>query len=634
MRARFLRFVSLVIGGAMGVSGLAWAATSNEPIVLSNDFALARPAAEAPSPAIPVAAANAADTTPLSGEGALLSPAPTAPWSIKRANVPADLVAQGQKIPCIATRTEENGGVLRLSGGGQKLTGIWMIGKDLKLTPKQTVPVALSFGKGGPVIPAMGLAAAANSLIIDIKGVEGLYQNIANANALSVTVGQSAMNFSLAGSRGALSQLETCYANVDKPGPKKADITTSAGLGQQMQMASAAKALAAIEPAAGTIPSATGPLIPMPGETPMATPAAQTGRAGASPSLTISQEPFIPTAPSMATPPVVATASPDAAARRVELSRVREQELTRLNSNVSRFGSGDVTAPPLMVPASAAGPAPTAPKPMAAIPVVAAATAPVVAIAPPIVTPAAASASAPVRVSVEGGNILIPANKNIVDTYRARKGEGLRAVMRRWSGRAGIDLVWNLPSDVTLSRDYSFVGDFKSALDALLRDYPQAGITTTYINRGITPATPAPQPYIAESQPPALPPVPVQTGELDDFIPPLPPESLSDLAPSASASAPAASALPVAGPSKRWRALQGASMREVLRAWADEAGVSFVWQVGTDYAVRESYNRTTDYAQAVNQLLEQYRDQPARPVGHLYQDPTTGKKALVVRREG
>ncbi len=72
-----------------------------------------------------------------------------------------------------------------------------------------------------------------------------------------------------------------------------------------------------------------------------------------------------------------------------------------------------------------------------------------------------------------------------VDTFRARKGEGLRDVLRRWADRAGVDLVWTMPGDILLDQDFSYVGVFSTAVKGLLADYPQSGITTTLNHDGV-----------------------------------------------------------------------------------------------------------------------------------------------------
>ena len=85
------------------------------------------------------------------------------------------------------------------------------------------------------------------------------------------------------------------------------------------------------------------------------------------------------------------------------------------------------------------------------------------------------------------------------------------------------------------------------------------------------------------------------------------------------------------GEARRWRALSGASMRQVLQAWAEEGNINLIWLAKQDFAVRSSVNQSVDFARAANDLLQQYAFEPMRPVGQIYIDPATRQKTLVVR---
>ena len=87
---------------------------------------------------------------------------------------------------------------------------------------------------------------------------------------------------------------------------------------------------------------------------------------------------------------------------------------------------------------------------------------------------------------------------------------------------------------------------------------------------------------------------------------------------------------PPIGPVKRWRALSGASMRQVIQAWAEEARVNVAWMSRNDYAVRYSVNKRTDFGRAVADLMSQYARDPVHPNGQLFNDPN-GDRTLVVR---
>lgn len=266
-----------------------------------------------------------------------------------------------------------------------------------------------------------------------------------------------------------------------------------------------------------------------------------------------------------------------------------------------------------------------------------------------------------------------------LDTYRARKGESLRDVLRRWSDRAHVDLVWTMASDIILQHDFSHVGDFQPAVAGLLAQYPQSGIKTTLAEQGTAPLEH--QPFVEEARAPMVAPQPVTAPDLQDFTPNPPPvvdrargplmpyasvldgavasspgpsvvvpPPVSSLPMKAGASvaprveptapivptvptvaAPPSSPPPSVGPVRRWRALTGASVRQVVQAWAEDAGLPVLWMGNDDFAVRASVNKTSDFGGAVATLFGQYGRDPVRPMGQIYRDPQTGQSTLVVR---
>lgn len=65
---------------------------------------------------------------------------------------------------------------------------------------------------------------------------------------------------------------------------------------------------------------------------------------------------------------------------------------------------------------------------------------------------------------VEGGAV------QRVESWRARKGENLRVVLSRWAARQSIDLNWDSKRAPDLDKDFSFVGKFEDAVNALLKE--------------------------------------------------------------------------------------------------------------------------------------------------------------------
>ena len=76
-------------------------------------------------------------------------------------------------------------------------------------------------------------------------------------------------------------------------------------------------------------------------------------------------------------------------------------------------------------------------------------------------TPSAEPEAAPV-------SAVAPASYAKVETWRARKGEPVREVLKRWSQREGTELMWASGDAPNLPKDFSFVGPLDLAVAALL----------------------------------------------------------------------------------------------------------------------------------------------------------------------
>lgn len=81
---------------------------------------------------------------------------------------------------------------------------------------------------------------------------------------------------------------------------------------------------------------------------------------------------------------------------------------------------------------------------------------------------------------------------------------------------------------------------------------------------------------------------------------------------------------------RKWRAMKGANLREVLHIWSEHAGVRLIWLAGADFSVQESMSYNGTFHQAIIHLFEQYIDARARPVGKIYDEPSSSGKALMV----
>ena len=56
-----------------------------------------------------------------------------------------------------------------------------------------------------------------------------------------------------------------------------------------------------------------------------------------------------------------------------------------------------------------------------------------------------------------------------LESWRARKGEPVREVVKRWSSREGTDLLWAAGDNPILKKDFSYVGSLEDAVAALIQ---------------------------------------------------------------------------------------------------------------------------------------------------------------------
>lgn len=239
---------------------------------------------------------------------------------------------------------------------------------------------------------------------------------------------------------------------------------------------------------------------------------------------------------------------------------------------------------------------------------------------PPLEEPAPdvpAETSAPAPVAAAAPAPLAPASYSRVETWRARKGEPIREVLKRWSQREGKELMWASGDAPNLPKDFSYVGPLEGAVSALIQS-TGVPLYTQYRSDGLTPVMMSPASTVKTETAPVAP-EPAVTVD------------------AAVAPAAAAPLTPVpAGPKRvetRWFALSGASLPEVLQVWADDEGATLIWEASRGYALKDSVSQVGHFEDAIFKALSQFNNDEMRPVGQLYADPATGKKVLLIRND-
>lgn len=217
------------------------------------------------------------------------------------------------------------------------------------------------------------------------------------------------------------------------------------------------------------------------------------------------------------------------------------------------------------------------------------------------------AAKAPKATKTKPQFIITPSPRagDLVEGWRARKGEDVETILRRWSARAQHDLVWDIPQTPHLKSDFTSFGSFDEAVTSLLRA------------NGLQPGAVQIRPHgllyndTPESQPVVLTPQVTQLPQTTPIALPVPPQAF--------------------GKVQRWRGLRGANLREVFEVWAEDAGVRLIWGIEHPLALQRSMNAVMPFSEAITEVLAQYEALPGRPVARLY---TANPPTLVVHAEG
>lgn len=225
-----------------------------------------------------------------------------------------------------------------------------------------------------------------------------------------------------------------------------------------------------------------------------------------------------------------------------------------------------------------------------------------------------AATSVPMKAEVQ-----VPIESKVaVESWRGRKGENIHDVLQRWATRAGTTLMWASEDAPKLQKEFTYVGKFQDAVNELIRVEGGTKIHSQYRSEGLNPVMMSPASTVTTNTAPASEAVPVEQ-----------PKATTN--PLAQVFEP--KEVKQEKPETRWFALSGAPLAEVIRVWADDAGVALIWQSEKNFAVKESISQVGHFEDAVFKALNQYADEDIRPVGEMYKDPTSGQTVLLVRTE-
>ena len=163
-----------------------------------------------------------------------------------------------------------------------------------------------------------------------------------------------------------------------------------------------------------------------------------------------------------------------------------------------------------------------------------------------------------------------------------------------------------------------------------MSDNPYEGLSVEDVRKDVLPKPQRPfedqlqTSYAGEdlSEPPEMPPMSDVSSEGDEAV-------IAEESDVVMASAEPASRQ-VVFKGRAWNALEGANIERVLTEWSNMEGVELIWNNENKFAVLESFDMETSYEQAVQSLLDQYKEDQVRPVARLHVSPESGQKTLVV----
>lgn len=165
--------------------------------------------------------------------------------------------------------------------------------------------------------------------------------------------------------------------------------------------------------------------------------------------------------------------------------------------------------------------------------------------------------------------------------WEAKAGEDIKAVLSRWANKAGVDLVWQADKNGVVQQNLSVQGDLEGAVAALMAQNGDVlGLDGALQNTG----------------------------------------------------AATYSAVSASLPQGMMR--EGTSLRQALQGLANSNGFELMWQSDRDYQLPRPVNTANAPLEAtLASLLQQFEQNPVRPVGQFNADPVTGKKTLIIETE-
>lgn len=144
---------------------------------------------------------------------------PAGDWTIAPTQVTGERGINDVKIPCVAMTEFDNGFVMRLSGGDQKMLAMAIDFRQDVFVKGRKYPAMITLGDGY-VQQSEATAFAANTLLFNLRNLPDFYAQLAQQNTMGLSIENNNFKFSLGNLSPSLLSLEACFRGEVVETPK------------------------------------------------------------------------------------------------------------------------------------------------------------------------------------------------------------------------------------------------------------------------------------------------------------------------------------------------------------------------------------------------------------------------------
>ena len=511
---------------------------------------------------------------------------PTGQWLVNSAGVQGLSQAGVTQTPCIMANQYNNGFILRLAGGGNRILSVSIDFRQNVFAQGASYPAVISVD-GGTAHQMTATAFSPGILVLGAAHAQGFYEQIQSGRSLAVNLAGQTVVFSLDNAAAGLHRLESCFSPPAMAQERVAAIPTARDTEVYIKRDTAAARDTFKQPSAQDLLKASAE-DPVNSRDALDVPPVVTATAISDlPPLTPQEMAELDLTPEDVAPYEGGMGLADAGSAKTSVAPVMAAAapVSGDGMRLAASGSGARVSTMTPSPSSSVPSVEAAPMKMASVP-----EKPSFTPRPPSELPTAKTPTPPNTVSVTPTPVVSAPPTDItprrspvapVQTaqWQAEAGEDIREVLNRWGERAGTDVVWEADRGGQIARDVSLNGSFEDAVAQVMADNAAA--------LGIA-------------------------GQFEDG---------QKLGGSGTA---VASAM---------NARAGDNLRDVVQRWATQNDVELNWRAGEQFTLQQPVSAQGDFAAALEAALTQFDDDVVRPVGQLNRDPATGRLSLTIETD-